>query len=245
VIPKVGRADYTLAKNFHPISLLECLGKLLEKVVAKLIYRDMAKHLLVPTAQFWGRNASSTLDTGLTLVHDIQSAHQAGLYTGLLLFDIQGFFDNVNHVRLVQVLTDLGFAPELVNWCRSFLRDRTVRLQFNGRTADPVDFVVGTPQGSPVSPVLSSIYTSPLLHKMKEWTNSSLGMYIDDGVIFACGRSWKAVEKALRDNYATCVMRRMDHKSRPKCGAREDGTDILQEPHKESGSTSVHLSPFT
>ena len=91
VIPKPNRADYTLAKNFQPISLLKCLGKLLEKVVAKLIYRDMTKHALVPSTQFGGRNASLTLDPGLTLVHDIQSAHHAGLRTGLLLFDIQGF----------------------------------------------------------------------------------------------------------------------------------------------------------
>jgi hypothetical protein len=43
------------------------------------------------------------------------------------------------------------------------------------------------------------------LHKMKEWTNSSLGMYIDDGAILACGCSYKAVENALWDNYTTCV----------------------------------------
>jgi hypothetical protein len=49
VVPKPNRADYTFAKNFHPISLLECLGKLLEKVVARLIYRDMDKHQIVPT----------------------------------------------------------------------------------------------------------------------------------------------------------------------------------------------------
>ncbi|KAH9954199.1 hypothetical protein BC827DRAFT_1086850, partial [Russula dissimulans] len=30
VIPKPNRADYLQAKNFRPISLLECLGKLLE-----------------------------------------------------------------------------------------------------------------------------------------------------------------------------------------------------------------------
>ena len=123
----------------------------------------------------------------------------------MLLFDIQGFFDNVNHNRLVQMLANLGFAPELVNWCRSFLSGRTVRLRFNGKTSDPFDFAVGTPQGSPVSPVLSTIYTSPLLHKMRDWTNSSLAMYIDDGAIFACGRSWKEVEKALRDSYTTCI----------------------------------------
>jgi hypothetical protein len=205
VIPKPNRADYTLAKNFRPISLLECMGKLLEKLVAKLIYSEMTKHSLVPTTQFGGRNASSTLDAGLTLVHDIQSAHQSNLRTGLLLFDIQGFFDNVNHARLVAVFANLGFAPQLVDWCRSFLKDRTVRLKFNGRTSDPFDFLVGTPQGSPVSPVLSIIYTSPLLHKMKEWNRTSLGMYIDDGAIFACGREWNDIEKAMRDKYAECA----------------------------------------
>ena len=34
IIPKPGKSDYTVAKAYHPISLLECCGKLLEKVVA-------------------------------------------------------------------------------------------------------------------------------------------------------------------------------------------------------------------
>ena len=205
IIPKPNRADYTLAKNYRPISLLECLGKLLEKVVAKIVYSDMAKYALVPTTQFGGRNASSTLDAGLTLLHDIQAAHRSKLRAGLLLFDIQGYFDNINHDRLVQAFVNLGFAPELTSWCRSFLKDRTVKLKFNGKTSDPFDFVVGTPQGSPISPVLSTIYTSALLHKMKEWTNSSLGMYIDDGAIFACGSSWEEIETTMRDGYTTCL----------------------------------------
>ena len=107
IIPKLNRTDYTLPKNFRPISLLECLGKLLEKVIALLIYKDMAKHTLVPTNQFGGHNASSTADAGLMLLHNIQSAHQAGLKSGLLLFDILGFFDNVNHNRLMQIIENL------------------------------------------------------------------------------------------------------------------------------------------
>jgi hypothetical protein len=205
VIPKPGRADYTLAKNFRPISLLECLGKLLEKVIAKLIYRDMSTHDMVPTTQFGGRNALSTLDAGLTLLHNIQAAHQSGFRTGILLFDIQGFFDNINHDQLVKVFTDLGFAPELVSWCKLFLEDQTVQLKFNGQTSDPFDFETGTPQGSPVSPVLSIIYTLPLLHKMKKWAKSTLGMYVDDGVIFACGREWKQIEDAMCKGYSKCA----------------------------------------
>jgi hypothetical protein len=113
VIPKPNRADYTLAKNFRPISLLECLGKLLEKVIAQLIYREMNKHALVPTTQFEGRNASSTLDAGLTLLHDIQSAHRTGLRTRILLFDIRGYFDHINHERLIQVFANLVSPPRL------------------------------------------------------------------------------------------------------------------------------------
>ena len=60
----------------------------------------MAKHALVLTNQFRGCNSSSTLDMGLMLLHNIQLAQQARLKTGLLLFDIQGFFDNINHNRL-------------------------------------------------------------------------------------------------------------------------------------------------
>jgi Reverse transcriptase (RNA-dependent DNA polymerase) len=167
VIPKLNCADYTFAKNFCPISLLECLGKLLEKVVARLIYWDMDKHQIVPTTQFGGRNTSSTLDASLALLHNIQSVQPAGLNCSTLLFDIQGFFDNIDHERLVQVLADLGFAPEIICWCRLFLQDCTVRLHFNSRTSDPFNFPVGTLQGSLVSLVLSIIYMVPLLHKMR------------------------------------------------------------------------------
>jgi hypothetical protein len=113
VIPKPNCADYTLAKNFRPISLLECLGKLLKKLVAKIIYRDMAKYGLVPTTPFGVVDTSSTLDAGLTLLHNIKVTHRSKIRAGLLLFDIQGYFNNINHDRLIQIFTDLGFAPEL------------------------------------------------------------------------------------------------------------------------------------
>jgi len=102
-------------------------------------------------------------------------------------------------------VADLGFTPEIVNRCRSFLKDCSVRLCFNGRTSDPFDFTVGTPQGSPALPVLSIIYTTHLLYKMQERPNSSLGMYIDDGAIFMCGCNWKEIETAMRDIYTMCI----------------------------------------
>ena len=40
---------------------------------------------------------------------------------------------------------------------------------------------------------------------MRSWIKASLGMYIDDGVIFACGRDWDCIEAAMRDWYSECV----------------------------------------
>jgi hypothetical protein len=36
---------------------------------------------------------------------------------------------------------------------------------------------------------------SPLLAKMMGWNNSSLGMYVDNGILFACAEEWGDVEK--------------------------------------------------
>ncbi len=205
IIPKPGQADYSLPKIFRPISLLDCLGKLIEKVVAHLFYQEIITHDLLPTNQFGGWVASSTLDAGLCLMHDAQTAHAAGLCSGVLLFDICGFFDNVNRARLAQVVEDLGFAPSLVAWTRSFISERTVQLCFNSLLSDPFESNVGTPQGSPVSPVLSVLYTSSLLHKVRNWQHLSLSMYVNDGLLFACGNTWEEVTENLTRGYIECA----------------------------------------
>jgi hypothetical protein len=94
---KPDRKDYSLPKNYRPIALLETFGKLLEKVMAKRILADVTRNTLIPINQFGGRNTSSCTDAGLAPLHDVTLAHWANLKCGILLFDIRGFFDNVNH----------------------------------------------------------------------------------------------------------------------------------------------------
>jgi hypothetical protein len=115
VIPKPDQPDYTQAKAHRPISLLETMSKLLEKVVAQHMQHDIVTEELIPTAQFGGRRHSSCLDAGLTLLHDVQAAHSAGLKCGIMLFDVKGFFDHVNHAHLVQVLRRWDSAQRCVD----------------------------------------------------------------------------------------------------------------------------------
>ena len=135
----------------------------------------------INTSHVGGRAHSSCLDAGLTLLHDVQTAHAAGLKVGIVLFDVKGFFDNINHARMSAVLANMGFGSDFVKWTEAFLHGRKVRLRFNNITSAERDQPVGVPQGSPLLPVFSIAYTSSLLRQMMGWNNSSLGMYVDDG----------------------------------------------------------------
>jgi hypothetical protein len=197
VIPKPGKTDYSKAKAHRPISLLETMSKLMEKAVAKRFQHDIVKHELIPTNQFGGRTHSSCLDTGLTLIHDVQTAHANNLKTGILFFRCQGLLRQRESRKVSSTLDNMGFSPDLVAWASSFLANRRIRLRFNNVTSEEREQPVGVPQGSPLSPVLSIAYTAPLLGKMANWNNSSLGMYIDDGLLFACAETWDDVTHSL------------------------------------------------
>lgn len=58
---------------------------------------------------------------------------------------------------------------------------------------------------------------------MRGWNNSLLGMYIDDGVIFACAETWKDVTKLLRASYAACL----DWLTRAGLAIEPDKTELV------------------
>jgi len=168
VIPKNNKKDMALPKSHWPIQLIECLGKLVEKIVARRIYFDLGKFDLMPFNQFGGRSNSSCLDTGLSLTHDIQTARKKGLVSSFLAVDIKGFFDHVDHGRLLDVLHHKGFPLNIVRWVKSFLAGRFVRVRVDDHIGDPHPQNVGVPQGSPVSPVLACIYSSAALETINK-----------------------------------------------------------------------------
>jgi ribonuclease HI len=162
-IPKPNKKDYSLPRSHRPIQLIECLGKLVEKVVTKRLIFDIGKYNLMPFNQFGGRSNASCLDAALSLTHDIHEGRHRGLVSSFLAIDIKGFFDHVNHDRLVSVLWDKGFPPEICRWVKSFLSDRTVKIRIDDYTSPLTPLRIGVPQGSPASPALSCIYSSSVL----------------------------------------------------------------------------------
>ena len=78
ILPKPLRPDYSLPKAYRPISLLECTGKLLEKIMAKRVTSDINLYSLLPSNQFGSRDYHSAVDAVMCLVHQAEGAIHAG-----------------------------------------------------------------------------------------------------------------------------------------------------------------------
>jgi hypothetical protein len=184
VIPKPHKPDYSLAKAYRPISLLECTGKLLEKVVANCLGADERLHNLIGPSQFGSRKYHSAPDAATLLRYKAEMTIRSGNVGGVLLLNISRFFDHLNPATTVATLADLGVDSTTCTWVYSFMTERTLRLTFNGEQSAPFDQDMGVPQGSPLSPILSALYTSPVLREAMSWSSQDLTLYVDDGCIY-------------------------------------------------------------
>jgi hypothetical protein len=99
ILNKPNKPDYSQAKAYQPISLLECTTKLMEKIIAKRVNGDIQCANVLSMLQFGSRPYHNAIDTVATLVHCIQATHLIGHAGALLLFDIAGFFDTINPER--------------------------------------------------------------------------------------------------------------------------------------------------
>ena len=113
VLAKPQRPDYSIPKAYQPISLLECCRKLLEKVIASQLLHDLNLYSLLPANQFGSQDYHCATDAIMCLMRQAEVAVKMGYCAAAILFDIQGFFDNLNVDCLIHIMTNLGF-PECI-----------------------------------------------------------------------------------------------------------------------------------
>ena len=151
--------DFTLHKNFRPVSNLQFLGKLIERVVAKRLKRHMVINNLETSNQYGYKKGHSTETILLKITNDILIASDKKTATVLLLLDLSAAFDTVDIERLMEILySEIGVRGTALKWFSSFLKNRTMRVKINDTYSEVFEIQFGVPQGSVLGPLLFNIY---------------------------------------------------------------------------------------
>jgi len=134
VIPKPGKPDYLVPKEYRMISLLPTLSKTIEHVaLARMtVFIPNCLSLL----QFACQKGYYPLDAVHLILEKVYKASNDKLYSSALFLDVQGAFDKVLHQRLAEIMTINNFPPYLVDWVQSYLADRSVRIT-DGAASEP------------------------------------------------------------------------------------------------------------
>src|SRR5690606_39820560 len=100
-------------KAYRPVALLNCLGKVLEKIMATRLAYMAEQHKLLYQDQMGGRPQRSAVDTVLALVHEINAGKKRKKVTSALFMDVKGAFDNVSKDRLLLTMTSMSLPGTL------------------------------------------------------------------------------------------------------------------------------------
>lgn len=172
-----------LTSSYRPISMLSCIGKLMERIVQHRLDWLLETNELLNPNQIGFRRQHSTYDQITNLSDEAQTALKDKSTCIAIFLDLSGAFDSVDHISVLFKLMNLGIQGRLLGWIQSYLQDRSFKILFEGHKSTFRDIRTGVPQGGILSPILFNILMSDL--PISNGIHYSI--YADDIALFASG----------------------------------------------------------
>ena len=177
----------TNTNNYRPMSNLNFLSKVLEKLVLSQFMSHCNDHDLLPEHQSAYRPHHSCEIVLIKIMDDILWGMENGKVTAMLFLDLSAAFDTVDHYILHKTLRDsYNVQGKCLEWFDLYLQPweckTAIGLAYSGTKT--MNFSV--PQGSCMGPSLFTIYAGSIGTVIKPPT--SLYGYADDHTI---GRKFK------------------------------------------------------
>ena len=187
VVPLYKKKDRTDPTNYRPVSLLNSLSKVIEKVIYNRIYQFMDDKLC--WNQFGFRPNHSTTDLMIFTVENICQQLDKRGFSIPLYFDLGKAFDTLPHTTLLQKLSYYGIRGIALELMTSYLSDRSQTVIVNNTSSQPAKIDIGVPQGSILGPLLFIIYINDI---QKAAPEAIIGCYADDTTAIIPGETLQA-----------------------------------------------------
>ena len=92
------------------------------------------------------------------LTDNITTGFEKGLFTGMILFDLQKAFDTIDHQILPKKMKYLGFSKNTVTWFQSNLCERKFKISLNTSYSSSASPLCGVLQESILGPLMFLLY---------------------------------------------------------------------------------------
>ena len=153
----------TAMTNYRPVSNLQFISKIVEKVTLDQFTQYCNRNSLLPNYQSAYRQYHSCETSLVKLVNDILWAMEKQLVTVVVILDLSAAFDTVDHDLLLEVLEKrFGIAGAARKWYTSYLKPRLLKVSIRSSTSQPRQLDYSVPQGSIQGAFLFIAYASTL-----------------------------------------------------------------------------------
>ena len=175
-MPIYKKSDKTDVSNYRPISILNVIPKLFEKIVTDYIKKKMRYILSNSQHGFVDRRSTST--NLVTFKSFLADAMEKGNQVDAIYTDFSKAFDSVSHKIHFTKLKRLGFGSSILRWIASYLSNRQQFVAIvNGADSDFISVPSGVPQGSHFGLLLSLLFINNLPDRL---SYSEIILYADD-----------------------------------------------------------------
>ena len=184
-ILKKSSLDKEILKNYRPVSNLNFISKILERVVAVHLQTHLDEAGLMTAFQSAYRKHHSTESALLNIHNDILHNMAKGSVTALTLLDLSAAFDTIDHTILLDRLNvHYGISELALGWFKSYLSGRTHSVKVGNTLSHPAALQYGVPQGSVLGPILFSLYTNPISSIIHSHSSTNHHFYADDTQLY-------------------------------------------------------------
>lgn len=171
----------TRYSDLRPLSILPVLSKVLERIMTNQFEEYICRNCILPDFQSGFRAHYSCTTALLNILDDVLRAHDNNHVTVMVLLDFSKAFDTLNQQLLLAKLHYYGVSDEALNLFCSYFQDRQQCVSVDNDSSNFLRVRSGVPQGSIISPLLFSIYTSDFHRSL---TYCKYHYYADDTQLY-------------------------------------------------------------
>lgn len=186
LVPIYKAGDKNDVANYRPISVLPVLNTIFERAILNRLLFFLESKKYFYNFQYGFRKKSSTKLALAEILDTIQRRVDAKQIVTGLFMDLSKAFDCVDHNILLYKLEMAGIRGCALQLFTSYLTNRKMIVNVNGKYSGERAITIGVPQGSVVGSILYLIYVNDMGHLK---LSGKLCLFADDSSVFYANKT--------------------------------------------------------